>query len=110
MFFSSAMRSVFSRAMLPLASAVHGGVGDPPEEPPDHPSLPTKSPLTYGRVYLELPRVTSCKTPDINTKIAKPWGLQPVQNSKVFKATYKEGREALRYVLVGLTFLQGHQY
>ena len=96
MFFSST-RSLLSRAMLPLASALQGQ-GSSENEPPDHPELPTptQSPLTYGKVFLALPRVTNCKTPEINSKIANLWNLPPVTDSKKFKASYQEGRDVLR--------------
>ena len=67
-----------------------------PESPPKSiPAAPSISPLTFGKVLDALPRISNCKTPDINDKIAKRWGLKPVENSDAFKAKYREGREAL---------------
>ena len=77
-----------------------GGDGDPPEpdrgEPPQLPKQSRHSPLTYGKVFGAIPRVTGVNTPNINDKIAQKWGLPPVDDSKVFKKSYVEGREILR--------------
>ena len=67
-------------------------------EPPGG-SGPKLSPLTYGKVYGAIPRVTGVNTPNINQKIAKPWGLPLVNSSVDFKKVYVEGRAALRYYL-----------
>ena len=103
-------RSLLSRAMLPLASALQGSSDDaskqpsdrPPPNPPGWPVMPTpipsRSPLTYNKVFLALPRLSNCKTPEINSKIAKPWSLQPVQDRTQFKTIYKEGRDSIRYI------------
>ena len=74
-------------ALLPIAEE---GPADPADLPP------RRSPLTYAKVYSALPRVGSCKTPDINQKIARPWGLPAVKTSEGFKKIYTEGRKALR--------------
>ena len=55
------------------------------------------SPLTYGKVFGAIPRVTGVNTPNINQRIAKPWGLPLVNSSVDFKKVYVEGRAALRY-------------
>ena len=57
------------------------------------------SPLTFGKVYLALPRVTGVNTPNINAKIAKPWGLPSVPNAAEFKKIYVDGRATLRYFI-----------
>ena len=54
------------------------------------------SPLTYGKVFGAIPRVTDVNTPNINQRIAKPWGLPLVNSSVDFKKVYVEGRAALR--------------
>ena len=74
--------------LLPIAEE---GPADPAELPP------RKSPLTYAKVYALLPRVGSCKTPDINQKIARPWGLPQLKSREEFKIIYTEGRKALRF-------------
>ena len=62
-----------------------GGDGDPPEpdrgEPPQLPKQSRHSPLTYGKVFGAIPRVTGVNTPNINDKIAQKWGLPPVDDS-----------------------------
>ena len=57
---------------------------------------PRMSPLTYGKVFGAIPRVTGVNTPNINQRIAKPWGLPLVNSSVDFKKVYVEGRAALR--------------
>ena len=59
---------------------------------------PAKSPLTFGKVFGAIPRVTGVSTPNINEKIAKPWNLPAVSNSAEFKKSYVDGRAKLRYV------------
>ena len=54
------------------------------------------SPLTFGKVFGLIPRVTGVNTPNINHKIAKLWGLPPVDNSAEFKRIYVDGRAILR--------------
>ena len=54
------------------------------------------SPLTYGKVFGAIPRVTGVNTPNINQRIAKPWGLPLVNSSVDFKKVYVEGRATLR--------------
>ena len=54
------------------------------------------SPLTFGKVFGAIPRVTGVNTPNINHKIAKLWGLPPVDNSAEFKRIYVDGRAILR--------------
>ena len=57
---------------------------------------PTKSPLTYGKVFGAIPRVTGVSTPNINEKIAKPWNLPALSDSTEFKMSYVDGRANLR--------------
>ena len=91
-------------AKLPEVVTDKGGHGDGnhPEpdrgEPPDLPQQSRYSPLTYGKVFGAIPRVTGVNTPNINDRIAQKWGLPPVDNSEVFKKNYVEGREMLRYI------------
>ena len=54
------------------------------------------SPLTFGHVFGAIPRVTGVNTPNINNKIARQWGLPPVNNSDEFKRIYVDGRATLR--------------
>lgn len=73
----------------------HAGVGDG-----DSASSPTGhqgSPLTYGKVYGAIPRVTGVNTPNINERIAKKWGLPEVSSSSEFRKVYTDGRALLRY-------------
>ena len=55
------------------------------------------SPLTYGKVFGVIPRVTGVNTPNINERIAKKWGLPEVASSSEFRKVYTEGRATLRY-------------
>ena len=55
------------------------------------------SPLTYGKVFGEIPRVTGVNTPNINDRIAKKWGLPKVASSDEFRKVYSDGRAAMRY-------------
>ena len=71
------------------------------EEPPDQlgpPEQPRQSPLTYAKVFGAIPRVTGVNTPNINHLVAQKWGLPFVTSSEVFRKSYAEGREILRYV------------
>ena len=56
----------------------------------------TGSPLTFGKVFGAIPRVTGVNTPNINDRIAKVWGLPEVKTSTEFKKIYTEGRATLR--------------
>ena len=89
-----------SRILGAKLAEIVSGDGDPPEldsgEPPGVPRQTRHSPLTYGKVFGALPRVTGVNTPNINGKIAQKWGLPPVVDSKGFKKSYVEGREMLR--------------
>ena len=58
----------------------------------------TVSPLTFGKVFGAIPRVTSVNTPNINELISKRWGLPEVASSNDFKKIYIEGRATMRYV------------
>ena len=72
------------------------------EEPPDQsapPEQPRQSPLTYGKVFGAIPRVTGVNTPNINHLVAQKWGLPFVSSSEGFRKCYAEGREILRYVM-----------
>ena len=72
------------------------------EEPPDQPGppeQPRQSPLTYGKVFGAIPRVTGVNTPNINHLVAQKWGLPFVSSSEGFRKCYAEGREILRYVM-----------
>ena len=81
-----------SQPVKPAGDAVHGG------GPPGHSEAQARtSPLTYQKVFSEIPRVTGVNTPNINDKIAKPWNLTPVTNSTKFKKAYVDGRSVLRY-------------
>ena len=62
-----------------------------PSEPPDN-----HSPLTYGKVFNAIPRVTKVNTPNINQRISQVWGLPRVSSSGEFRSSYVEGREILR--------------
>ena len=53
------------------------------------------SPLTYDKVFGAIPRVTGVNPPNINQRIAKPWGLPLVNSAVDFKKVYVEGRAAL---------------
>ena len=56
-----------------------------------------ESPLTFGKVFLAIPRMTKAiNTPVINTRIAEVFGLPPLKSSSEFKTIYSEGREVLR--------------
>ena len=55
------------------------------------------SPLTFGKVFGEIPRVTGVNTPNINDRIARKWGLPEVTSSVEFRKVYTDGRAALRY-------------
>ena len=97
---------------LPIVPLVPSNSGEPPlpphphaggdsstsgvEEPPE-PDPPHQSPLTFGKVFVAIPRVNGVNTPNINSKIAEKWGLPCVQNSEEFRRSYVEGRENLRY-------------
>ena len=76
------------------------GVKEPPEPDPPH-----QSPLTFGKVFGAIPRVTGVNTPNINSKIAEKWGLPFVQNSEEFRRNYEEGRDNLRYDYVYINLL-----
>ena len=57
------------------------------------------SPLTYGKVFGAIPRMTKAiNTPTINQKISVVFGLPALDNSMEFKKIYSSGREALRQV------------
>ena len=78
-----------------------GALAPVQEEPPDQPGppgQPRQSPLTYGKIYAAIPRVTGVNTPNINNLVAQQWGLPFVTSSEVFRKSYAEGREILRYV------------
>ena len=62
-----------------------------PPKPPDKPS-----PLTYGKVFGAIPRVTQVNTPNINQLISQVWGLPQVSSSQKFRSSYEEGRDVLR--------------
>ena len=55
-----------------------GGVPDPAGQA-------TVSPLTFGKVFGAIPRVTAVNTSNINTRIAQRWGLPEVDSSEEFK-------------------------
>ena len=74
----------------PLGSTSHR-VAEPPADP-----IPNFSPLTFGKVFGAIPRVTGVNTPNINQKIAKPWGLPLVGSSADFKKIYVDGRTTMR--------------
>ena len=67
-----------------------GGGGQPPD-------FTCQSPLTYGKVFCLIPRVTAVNTPNINERIAQKFGLPPVAGSEKFRKCYVDGREILRY-------------
>ena len=57
----------------------------------------TPSPLTYGKVFGAIPRMTKAiNTPTINQRISAAFGLPALSNSEEFKKLYSSGREALR--------------
>ena len=57
-----------------------------------------ESPLTFGKVFTAIPRVTAITTPNINKRISQVWGLPALENSKEFKKIYATGRDELRSV------------
>jgi hypothetical protein len=79
-----------------VQSAGDAGVEAEPPDPDHH------SPLTYGKVFTAIPRVTGVNTPNINSRIAEKWGLPFVKNSGAFRKSYIDGRETLRYVCIPL--------
>ena len=83
--------------LVPLISSGSASVGDAAveAEPPDPAH---HSPLTYGKVFDAIPRVTGVNTPNINSRISEKWGLPLLKNSGAFRKSYIEGRETLRYV------------
>ena len=54
------------------------------------------SPLTFGKVFGAITRVTAVNTPNINDRIAKRWGLPEVASSVKFKKIYSDGRATMR--------------
>ena len=55
------------------------------------------SPLTYGKVFGAIPRMTKAiNTPVINSRISDMFGLPHLSSSKDFKKVYSDGREVLR--------------
>ena len=57
------------------------------------------SPLTYGKVFGAIPRMTKAiNTPVINSRISDVFGLPHLSSSKDFKRVYSDGREVLRYL------------
>ena len=77
--------------LAPLGSgqAVAGDEGDGVMDNP--------SPLTYGKVFGAIPRMTKViNTPIINQRISAAFGLPALSNSTEFKKIYSSGREALR--------------
>ena len=84
-------------SLLPQPQAAGDGLASGVQEP-SGPDLPHQSPLTFGKVYLALPRVTGVNTPNINSKIAEKWGLPCVKNSEEFRKNYVEGRDVLRCI------------
>ena len=60
------------------------------------PGQATVSPLTFGKVFGAIPRVTAVNTPNINDRIAKRWGLPDVASSGEFKKIYSDGRATMR--------------
>ena len=64
------------------------------------------SPLTYGKVFGEIPRVTGVNTPNINDRIAKKWGLPEVASSVEFRKVYTDGRTAMRYGRISYARIQ----
>ena len=107
-------RSRFTKALplLPLTSLSSSGepsesvhsAGDvsvprPAAEPPNKdPSR--QSPLTFGKVFGAIPRVTQVNTPNINQRISDVFGLPTVTSSEEFRKSYVEGRDVLRYVIL----------
>ena len=65
------------------------------EAEPD-PGQATVSPLTFGKVFGAIPRVTAVNTPNINNRIAQRWGLPAVDSSEEFRKIYSEGRATMR--------------
>ena len=82
-----------AEAEPPAVQHEHGGEGDSTSAPDEH----QVSPLTYGKVFGAIPRVTGVNTPNINDRIAKKWGLPEVTSSSEFRKIYTDGRAALRY-------------
>ena len=55
------------------------------------------SPLTYGKVFGAIPRMTKAvNTPVINQRISATFGLPALENSFEFKKIYSSGRDKLR--------------
>ena len=55
------------------------------------------SPLTYGKVFGAIPRMTKAvNTPVINQRISATFGLPALVNSFEFKKIYSSGRDVLR--------------
>ena len=55
------------------------------------------SPLTYGKVFGAIPRMTKAiNTPVINSRISDVFGLPHLTSSREFKKVYSDGREVLR--------------
>ena len=84
--------------MLPLLGCRGENLGhsNPGREEYSKNDSPTMSPLTYGNFFDSIKKITACKTPEINNKIAKPWGLPLVKNSSEIRQLYQEGRNAIR--------------
>ena len=57
-----------------------------------------ESPLTFGKVFTAIPRVTAINTPNINRRISQVWGLPALESSTEFKKIYASGRDELRSV------------
>ena len=61
-------------------------------------SVPRHSPLTYGKVFGAIPRMTKAiNTPVINSRISDVFGLPHLTSSRDFKKVYSDGRDILRY-------------
>ena len=83
----------------PVQSAGDASVSKPAAEPPDKgPS--GQSPLTFGKVFGAIPRVTQVNTPNINQRISEVFGLPTVRSSEEFRKSYVEGRDVLRYLIL----------
>ena len=62
-----------------------------------------QSPLTYGKVFGAIPRMTKAiNTPVINNRISDVFGLPHLSSSKEFKKVYSDGREVLRYLMLAI--------
>ena len=85
---------------VPLVGLAAGDSSASGAEEPPEPDPPHQSPLTYGKVFGAIPRITGVTTPNINSKIAVKFGLPCVQDSEEFRKNYVEGRDNLRFVLL----------